>query len=204
MAKIIKILVVVIAFIVVGISIVLLKDRNRPDRLFTGTNYNFRLSYPKLWFIQELGNDAVTAPGIYFSPQKTDFNDPYRKLTPTFVRISVRPVDDWLDLPENKTRAYTDAKDVLDAIWQEEQQLPMPRIPGPPRFKSFAQGFSEPGAVEVSSIETAYYEPDARQYLILHQGDIYNILVGFDESLSSRDQMMSQVDQILKSFKFTK
>lgn len=61
-------------------------------------------------------------------------------------------------------------------IWQEEQEQ-APRIPGPPRFKSYAQGFTVPGAIEVSSTQTAYYGPNAHQYWILYKDKLYEILV---------------------------
>lgn len=192
--KIKKLLALVVVLVVVGVLVVLLKDKFETYRLYTNTSLKFSLLYPKLWFIQELGNDAVTAPGIYFSPQKTDFNDPYPKQTPDFVRISVRPVEEWVDRPENKRRVYTDAKDLLDTVWQEERQGPAPHIPGPPRFKAFAQGFAVPGAIEVESIQTAYYEPNAHQYWIAHKDKLYEFLVLSTET--------PQIQQMLTSFQF--
>lgn len=54
----------------------------------------FSLSYPRTWFVEELKGDAATAPGVYFSAQKVDFNDPYALQTPNFVRVSVRPASE--------------------------------------------------------------------------------------------------------------
>ena len=150
-------------------------------KVYNNQTYNFSLSYPKNWYVSELGKDVLTSPGTYFSPEKIDFTSSnYFSSAPKgFVRITVVNTSDLFTNPKYKSVNYTSAQQVLNALQNEENDRPagsLPYTPGLPTSKGVPKKQFLSGAISLNDIQTVGTSYDFL-YWIVRNGKMYEFLV---------------------------